>query len=124
MGCVYILVNEAMPGLVKIGQTSRTAEERAGELLPPTGVPCPFEVACALYCEQYKKLETDIHKKLNAYRVNTKKEFFRYPVNDAIRVLKRGVCINIDNKIVLFTPFIEIMFSFLIPLCEVCSILS
>lgn len=88
MGCVYILVNKEMPGLVKIGCTNRTAEKRAQELLPPTGVPGPFEVAYALNCEQYTKLEMEIHRKLSDYRLPNK-EFFRYPVNDAIMALKQ-----------------------------------
>ena len=41
MGSVYILTNEAMPDLIKIGCTTRTAEERAQELYT-TEVPHPF----------------------------------------------------------------------------------
>lgn len=40
MGCVYILKNPAMSDLIKIGQTERTAQERADELYT-TGVPQP-----------------------------------------------------------------------------------
>ena len=32
MGSVYILTNKAMPDLVKIGYTTRTAKERGEEL--------------------------------------------------------------------------------------------
>lgn len=87
MGCVYILTNEGMPDLVKIGQTSGTAEERAKQLSKETGVPFPFQVAFAQYCKQYLTLERDIHSKLADYRIS-KKEFFSCPVNDAIRLLK------------------------------------
>ena len=44
-GWVYILTNKAMPGLVKIGLTTRDLEEWAAELLGATGVPLPFVVA-------------------------------------------------------------------------------
>ena len=88
MGCVYILTNKEMPNLVKIGQTSSPAEERAKQISIATGVPFPFQVAFALYCEQYIKLEKDIHSKLADYRLPNK-EFFRYPVNDAIMELKQ-----------------------------------
>ena len=91
MGCVYILKNEAMPGLIKIGYTKETAEKRANDLYT-TGVPQPFEVAYELdqlEPEQYAKLEGEIHKELAQHRVNPKREFFEYPVDDAIQLLKK-----------------------------------
>ena len=91
MGCVYILKNEAMPGLIKIGYTKETAEKRANDLYT-TGVPQPFEVAYELdqlEPEQYAKLEGEIHKELDQHRVNPKREFFEYPVDDAIQLLKK-----------------------------------
>ena len=92
MGCVYILKNEAMPDLVKIGYTSGTAEERAQQLSQATSIPMPFEVAAdvdGLALEQCKKLEAEIHKELDEHRVNPKREFFKYPVADASRLLKK-----------------------------------
>ena len=91
MGCVYILKNEAMPGLIKIGYTKENAKKRANELYT-TGVPQPFEVAYeldGLEPEQSAKLEGEIHKELAQYRVNSKREFFEYPVDDAIRLLEK-----------------------------------
>ena len=91
MGCVYILKNEAMPDLIKIGYTKENAKKRANELYT-TGVPQPFEVVYELdelEPEQYAKLEGEIHKELAEYRVNPKREFFEYPVDDAIRLLKK-----------------------------------
>ena len=90
MGCVYILKNTAMPNLIKIGHTAKTADERSHELYT-TGVPMPFEVAYeldSLEPDHYKKLENEIHKKLAKYRVNPNREFFEYPADDAIRLLK------------------------------------
>ena len=77
MGCVYILKNEAMPGLIKIGYTTRTAEKRADELYEGiTGVPMPFEVAHEYLCEEPEKLEREIHRKLTSHRINQYREFF------------------------------------------------
>ena len=43
MGIVYVLTNESMPGLVKIGMTDDTdPSARMGQLFS-TGVPLPFE---------------------------------------------------------------------------------
>ena len=87
MGYVYILVNASMPGLVKIGKTERTPDQRASELFT-TGVPESFEVAFALSSEVYENLEDKIHYELDAYRVNHDREFFRFPVDGAVEVLK------------------------------------
>jgi hypothetical protein len=39
---VYVLTNEAMPGLVKIGLTTDSVEARLTQLSSHTGVPLPF----------------------------------------------------------------------------------
>ena len=87
MGYVYILVNESMPGLVKIGKTKGDPRDRAKELSRATGVPTPFEVAYALFSHRYHDLEKQIHTKLKEFRLPNR-EFFRYPVEDAITLLK------------------------------------
>ena len=45
---VYILTNEAMPGLIKIGYTDKSIEERMKELSRHTGVPLPFSCFYAI----------------------------------------------------------------------------
>ena len=45
-GIIYVLANPAMPKLVKIGKTGRGVETRLNDLYT-TGVPLPFECACA-----------------------------------------------------------------------------
>ena len=87
MGYVYILVNASMPGLVKIGKTERTVDQRTSELFT-TGVPEPFEIAFMLSSEAYERLESEIHKGLAEYRVSLQREFFRFPVDGAIEVLE------------------------------------
>lgn len=88
MGYVYILTNEAMPDLIKIGYTSRTPEERADELYT-TGVPHPFKVIHKHPCDFPDILERRMHKKLHPFRVNTDREFFRYPADDAFQLLQK-----------------------------------
>jgi hypothetical protein len=43
-GFIYILSNDAMPGLLKIGYTTKLVEKRAGAIAAATGVPSPFKV--------------------------------------------------------------------------------
>ena len=81
------MVNASMPGLVKIGKTDRTVDQRRTELFT-TGVPTRFEVAFKLSSDEYKRLESEIHSELGAYRVNPDREFFRFPVAGVIEVLK------------------------------------
>ena len=57
-GIVYVLTNEAMPGIVKIGRTSGdTVERRVAELSRATGVPLPFRVAVARRVHDAVKVE-------------------------------------------------------------------
>ena len=89
MGCVYILRNPAMPNLIKIGYTNRTAEVRARELYEGAfGVPKPFVVAHINDCEEPHRLEAIVHKRLAEYRVNKNREFFRYSADDAYKLIK------------------------------------
>lgn len=88
MGYVYILKNVSMPGLIKIGKTYKNCDERARILSSPSGVPTPFEVVFKLYSETYEKLEIEIHRALAEYRVSLQREFFRFPVDGAVEVIK------------------------------------
>ena len=60
-GYVYILRNEAMPGIYKIGITGRDKlEDRINELYK-TNIPLPFECEFAAVVEDYEKVEGIIH---------------------------------------------------------------
>ena len=76
MGYVYILENDSMPGLIKIGKTARNSRERAKELSNSTSVPTPFKVVFELSSDKYELLEREVHRKLTRNRVDNKREFF------------------------------------------------
>ncbi len=86
-GHVYILLNAAMPGLVKIGSTTRTPAERAKELSQATGIPTPFVVAFDEYVGSCEQAEREIHARLDKYRASSSREFFTVPLKEAIQVL-------------------------------------
>ena len=89
MGCVYILRNPAMPGLIKIGYTTRKAEDRARELYEGAlGVPKPFVVVHINDCEEPRELEAAVHERLAKHRINDNREFFEYPAADAYQLVK------------------------------------
>lgn len=85
-GYIYVLSNPAMPGLLKIGCTTRQVEDRLTELNAPTGVPSPFKVeAFAETSEPYDD-EAKVHKRLEKYRLEGR-EFFRISVTEAVAIL-------------------------------------
>lgn len=89
-GIVYLLTNPVMPGLVKIGMTTRDdIDERMKELYT-TGVPVPFE--CQFACQVKKtdcaKIEKALHTAFAPQRVNANREFFRIQVEQAKAILE------------------------------------
>ena len=73
---VYILQNDAMPGLVKVGMTTNSIEERMRSL-DTTGVPLPFRCFFAAEVHDAKKVEERIHEAFGDQRVREKREFFK-----------------------------------------------
>ena len=76
MSIVYILTNEAMPGLIKIGLTNSTVEQRM-ITLDNTSVPLPFECYYAARVSDSAKIERALHVGLGDHRVRNSREFFR-----------------------------------------------
>jgi T5orf172 domain len=74
---IYILINEAMPDLVKIGLTNSNLEERIRQLNGATGVPLPFECVYAVEVDNAAKVEKTLHALFSENRINPKREFFR-----------------------------------------------
>ena len=78
-GIVYVLTNECMPGLVKIGKTSRQDLDKRMKELFTTGVPIPFKCdhACRVSLSYMDELEKALHTAFAPNRVNENREFFR-----------------------------------------------
>ncbi|WP_435124898.1 GIY-YIG nuclease family protein [Micromonospora tulbaghiae] len=92
-GVIYILANQYMPGLLKIGQTTRDPETRAREISRATGVPGDFEIIYDEIVSDVDSAEAAIHAQLAALRVNRPREFFRIDIRAAIRAVQQ-VCRN------------------------------
>ena len=73
---VYVLTNEAMPGLVKIGCTQGDLAGRVRGLFQ-TGVPLPFEVFYACEVNDCKFVEKQMHDAFGDHRISKSREFFR-----------------------------------------------
>ena len=88
IGYVYILSNEAMPGIYKIGTTSREDLDARLRELYTTSVPLPFECAFSCKIEDYKKVEKILHNAFSDYRINPNREFFKVAPERAIPILE------------------------------------
>jgi len=88
---IYILENDTMPGLVKIGFTKNKPSERVKQINAATGVALDFDVKYQYPCFNAHDLEKEIHIYLESqgFRVNKKKEFFNITVKQAISVIER-----------------------------------
>lgn len=84
-GYIYCLSNPSIPGLLKIGMTSRTPEARAKELYT-TGVAVPFNIEFTWQVDNPLQKEKQIHNLLANCRVESR-EFFRISVDEAIRLI-------------------------------------
>lgn len=81
-GFVYYLTNPSMPGIVKIGMTTKHPRERMLELSRATACPEPFELLAFFDTHMPEFVEQQIHKSLSQYRVNNAREFFAAPLHE------------------------------------------
>ena len=65
-----------MPGLVKIGKTTRDDPKVRMSELYSTGVPVPFECVKAVKVEDEAAIESALHTAFGPSRVNSQREFF------------------------------------------------
>lgn len=86
VGYIYILSNGAMPGLLKIGITSRDVQERVQELSSSTGVPHAFEIEYYCLTRDPEKIEEEVHERFSSYRKKGK-EFFSVSIEEAVRMI-------------------------------------
>lgn len=84
---VYVLSNASMPGLIKIGMTTTSPQQRNTELGSATGVPTPFKIEYCVKVANALQVEKTIHRQLAAHRVNRRREFFEMDVKTAIKAV-------------------------------------
>ena len=88
VGYLYILSNPEMPGLLKIGQTTRTVPDRVAELNSATAVPAPFTVEAWFESADPQSHKADLHKLLADCRLPNR-EFFRITIDDAVTTARQ-----------------------------------
>lgn len=98
-GIVYVLSNEAMPGLIKIGLTKRDELEARLNELYSTGVPLPFTCEYACRVKDCKAVENALHTAFTKDRVNPAREFFRTSVEYVKPILELLKVEDITNAV-------------------------
>ncbi len=88
-GFLYVLANSSMPGLVKVGKTTRSPTDRAAELSGVTGMATPFIVVYEQLFQDCHSAENFVHVYLaeKGHRVADNREFFNAPVNLVVRAI-------------------------------------
>ena len=85
-GWVYVISNKSMPGLIKVGYSTKDPDLRAQQL-NGTGVPHPFLVDYEALVEDPYQIEQTTHVALAAR--SEAKEWFRCSAEEAIAVIRQ-----------------------------------
>jgi PAS domain-containing protein len=93
---IYILINEAMPGYVKIGKTNNL--EQRIRSLDTTGVPLPFECFYACKVKDATFVERQLLDAFMDHRVRSSREFFEIAPERAVAILKLVQIENVTPK--------------------------
>ena len=88
MKIVYILINQSMPDLIKVGITEDL--ERRMKELDKTGIPLPFECFYAVEIDESlaPKIEKKIHEGFDDKRIRQNREFFSATPEQAKSILE------------------------------------
>jgi hypothetical protein len=96
---VYILSNESMPGLVKVGLTTVCPKGRAADLSGSTSCPTPFVVERYFEVDDCVNVETTAHAVMDEYRVNAGREFFRCSVAQASKSVGKALDMVLEGHV-------------------------
>ena len=97
MQIVYVLINEAMPGYVKIGFTTNL--EQRIRSLDTTSVPLPFECFYACTVNDCKFVERQLHDAFLDHRVRSNREFFEISPERVVSALKLAAVEDVTPKV-------------------------
>ena len=97
-GWVYVVSNQAMPGLLKVGFSTKDPTLRALEL-NNTGAPHPYVVLYDALVQEPRDVEQRVHRDLQSRCVG--KEWFSCPPDVAVAAIRRVAA----GKIITETPY-------------------
>jgi hypothetical protein len=95
---VYVLTNEAMEGMVKIGRTTTSVEQRIREL-DNTSMPLPFQCFYAAEVGNSSLVEGKLHRIFSDKRIRTNREFFRVDANQVREAIQLAELKDVTPKV-------------------------
>ena len=87
-GYVHILSNQYKPGIIKIGRTDKSPNERLRNLSKPSGNPVLFKIENAVFLVDIVGLEKMLHAEQAILRINSRRDFFKIDVENAKTILR------------------------------------
>lgn len=85
-GWVYVVANKAVPGLVKVGFTTRPDPKKRLRELDQAGLPYPYDLLYAQWVAEPQRIEKEAHHALSIHREN--REWFRCTAKEAEAVIR------------------------------------
>lgn len=86
---VYVLTNPSMPGIVKIGFTTTSPQQRIKEINSATGVIEKWNLEWSVECTEAHDLEKKAHEYLKEFRVSKNREGFYMHPTQAIAAVQK-----------------------------------
>ena len=107
-GIIYLLSNPVMPGIIKIGKTTKEDVKVRMKELYSSGVPLPFECVYAARVTNIDEVEKALHTAFSPDRLNPKREFFEIEAGQAIAIIRllesQNVTPLVDREINVIDP--------------------
>lgn len=98
MGFIYVMSNESMPGLLKIGFTEVGLNQRLKQGNASSFIPTPFIIEINKQVSNPREKERIIHKILDSKRNKSNREFFRITLEEIKPIFDLIDCDNLYSE--------------------------
>lgn len=99
-GFIYVMTNPTVPGLAKVGMTTRDPTTRQSELSQATGVASPFTLVYSQPVLNCRAAEAWVHSTLEiaGFRHAANREFFNAPLHEIVRIVAAASEVGADES--------------------------
>ena len=98
-GFIYVLSNESLQGIFKVGFTRRNVMSRVLELSRSTSIPTPFNIEGLFHSVDPAQDEKTIHHLLKDTQVSANREFFKAPLQEILNVCREVTQFSADDDL-------------------------